>query len=170
MAKSAAAKKETVKTTEETRESLVETFRKTKERVTEKIKGYNEKYLAETVEKGKKTIKDYNEKYLSKTIDKGKDYFEGPYKKVTDALADAREKGREIEKDARKKFDEIVADGKKTINKIPMVATIEKKVTEGLRGVPSLVNMPSKGEIEKLTLAMEKLSANIETLKKQNSF
>jgi F0F1-type ATP synthase membrane subunit b/b' len=165
MAKSADTKKAATK---ETRESIVETIRKTRETVTEKIKGYNEKYLADTIEKGKQTVKDYNEKYLSKHIEKGKDYFEGPYKKMTDALSDIREKGRGIEKDARKKFDEIVAESKKIINKIPMVETIEKKVTENLRRVPAMVNMPSKGEIEKLTLAMESLSANIETLKKEN--
>lgn len=147
--------------------SIVETMRRTKDTVTEKIKDYNEKYIAKTIEKGKRTVKDYNEKYLSKTIDKGKDYFEGPYKKMTDAFSDVREKGREFEKDARKKFDEFVADGKKIINKIPMVETIEKKVSERLRSIPSMVNMPTKGEIEKLTLAMETLSANIETLKKQ---
>lgn len=166
MAKSAETKKAATK---ETRESIVGTIRKTRETVTKKIKGYNEKYLAKTIDKGKQTVKDYNEKYLSKTIEKGKDYFEGPYKKMTDALSDVREKGREIEKDARKKFDEIVADGKKIVNKIPMVEAIEKKVTDGLRGVPSLVNMPSRGEIKKLTLAMESLSANIETLNKQKS-
>lgn len=164
------AKSEKVKKakTKETRESITDTLRRTKETVSEKIRDYNDKYLAKTIEKGKQKAKDYNEKYLSKTIEKGKDYFEGPYKKMTDALSDVREKGREIEKDARKKFDEIVADGRKVVNKIPMVATIEKKVTEGLKGVPSIINMPSKGEIEKLTLAMESLNANIETLKKQH--
>ncbi len=165
MAKSEKAKKAK---TEKTRESITDTLRKTRESVSEKVRDYNEKYLANTIEKGRQKAKDYNEKYLSKTIEKGKDYFEGPYKKMTDALSEVREKGREIEKDARKKFDEIVADGRKIVNKIPMFATIEKKVTEGLRGVPSIINMPSKGEIEKLTLAMESLNANIETLKKQN--
>lgn len=165
MAKSEKAKKAK---TVETRVSITDTLKKTRETVSEKIRDYNEKYLAKTVEKGRQKAKDYNEKYLSKTIEKGKDYFEGPYKKMTDALSEVREKGREIEKDARKKFDEIVADGRKIVNKVPMFVTIEKKVTEGLRGVPSIINMPSKGEIEKLTLAMESLNANIETLKKQN--
>ena len=166
MAKSAKTKKAAGK---KNRETIVDTIRQTQEKITGKIKYYNEKYLEETLEKGKKTVKDYNEKYLSKTIDKGKDYFEGPYKKMTDAISDAREKGRKIERDARKKFDEFVADGKKFINKIPMIETIEKKVNEKMRSIPTMVNMPSKGEIEKLTLAMENLASNIETLQKQKS-
>jgi len=52
---------------------IVEKFQKTSEVVTEKIKDYNEKYLAETIEKGKKTFKEYNEKYVSQNIEKGKE-------------------------------------------------------------------------------------------------
>ncbi len=166
MAKSAKTKKAADK---KNRETIVDTIRQTREKITEKVRYYNEKYLEETIEKGKNTVKDYNEKYLSKTIDKGRDYFEGPYNKMTDAISDVREKGREIEKDARKKFEEFVADGRKFINKIPMVETIETKVNEKMRSIPTMVNMPSKGEIEKLTLAMENLTTNIEILQKQKS-
>jgi len=169
-------------------EKVQEQVQKVSEEVTEKIKEYNEKYLAETIEKGKDTFKEYNEKYLAKSIEKGKDtfkeynekyiakniekrkeYFEGPYKKVTDTVDDYLSKGRDIEKDMLKKFDEMVDNGKKYMYKIPMVETVEKKVTGSLNSLPSIINMPNKGEIEKLTVAMQALNTNIETLKKQKS-
>ncbi len=177
------AKKEEVKNN-----VIVEKFQKTSEAVTEKIKDYNEKYLAETIEKGKKTfkeynekyvsqniekgketIKEYNEKYVTKTLDKGKEYFEGPYKKVAKTVDEVLAKGRDMEKDALKKLDEVVDNGKKIMYKIPMVETVEKKVTDSLNSLPGFINMPNKGEIEKLTMAMQALNTNIETLKKQKA-
>jgi hypothetical protein len=167
--------------------ALAKTFQKVTDTVTEKVKDYNEKYLSKAIDKSKETVKEYNEKYLSKTIEKGKDafkeyndkyisktiddakdYFEKPYKKAADALDEALKKGRKIEKDAYKKMDKYVQQTRKFMYKVPMVETIEKKMTDGLNAVPKLINMPTKGEIEKLTLAMETLNSNIETLKKQH--
>jgi len=171
---------------EEKNNVIVEKIQKASETVTEKIKDYNEKYLADTIEKGKKTFKDYNEKYVSqnvekgketikeynekyivKNFEKGKEYFDGPYKKISETVEDVLAKGRDLEKDALKKFDEAVDNGKKFMYKIPMVETVEKKVSESLNSLPNIVNMPNKGEIEKLTMAMQALNTNIETLKKQ---
>jgi hypothetical protein len=53
--------------------------------------------------------------------------------------------------------------------KVPMVETFEKKFTSSLNSLPSIVNMPSHAEIEKLTLAMQALNTNIETIKKQKT-
>ncbi len=177
------AKKEEVKNN-----VIVEKIQKASDTVTEKIKDYNEKYLAENIEKGKKTFKEYNEKYVAKNIEKGKEtfkeynekyvvknlekgkeYFDGPYKKATKTVDDVLAKGRDLEKDALKKLDEVVVNGKKFMYKIPMVETVEKKVTEGLNSLPGFVNMPNKGEIEKLTMAMQALNTNIETMKKQKT-
>ena len=173
---------------EEKNNVIKEKIQKVSETFTEKIKDYNDKYLAETIEKGKKTvkeynekyiskniekgretIKEYNEKYLSKTLEKGKEYFDGPYKKISETLDDVLAKGRDIEKDALKKFDEVFENGKKFVYKVPMVETVEKKFSEGLNSLPGIINMPNKGEIEKLTLAMQALNTNIETLKKQKT-
>jgi hypothetical protein len=167
---------------------ITEKIQKVSETVTGKIKDMNEKYLAETVEKGKKafkeanekyvakniekgkeTLKEYNEKYIAKNIEKGKEYFEGPYKKFTETVDDVFAKGRDIEKDALKKFDETLTQGRKLMYKVPMVETVEKRVSKGLSALPNLVNMPSKGEIEQLTLAMQTLNTNIETLKNQKT-
>lgn len=182
MAKKAAKKEEAKNNV------IVEKIQKTSDAVTEKIKDYNEKYLAETIEKGKKTfkeynekyvskniekgketIKEYNEKYVSKTLDKGKEYFDGPYKKISKTVDEFLAKGRDIEKDALKKLDGVVDNGRKFMYKIPMVETVEKKVSESLNSLPSIVNMPNKGEIEKLTLAMQALNTNIETLKNKKA-
>jgi len=171
----------------ETENVVVKTFQKVSDNVTEMVKDYNEKYLSKAIEKGKKTAKEYNEKYvaktiekskdafkeyndkyLSKAIDKGKDYLEKPYNKMTDAIDEALERGRKIEKDAYKKIDKYVQNGRKLMYKLPMVETIEKKVTDGLNSVPGIINMPTKGEIKKLTMAMEALNSNIETLRRQN--
>ncbi|PIP42563.1 MAG: hypothetical protein COX19_00775 [Desulfobacterales bacterium CG23_combo_of_CG06-09_8_20_14_all_51_8] len=177
-----AAKKETKKN------AIVEKIQKTSETVSEKIKDYNEKYLAKTVEKGKARLKEYNEKYLAKNIEKGRDalkeynekyvvktvekskeYLDRPYKKVSGTIDDMLAKGRDIEKDAMKKLDGVMENGKKFMYKIPMVERVEKKVTSSLNSLPGIINMPNKGEIEKLTLAMQSLNSNIETLKKMKT-
>ncbi len=134
----------------------------------EALKEYNEKYLAKAIEKSKDAIQQYNDKYVSKAIDKSKEYFEKPYQKAVDALEDALKKGRKLEKDAYKKIDKYVAQGRKFMAKVPMVETIEKKMTEGLNAIPGLINMPTKEEIKKLTAAMQTLNNNIESLKKQH--
>lgn len=134
--------------TESTRFSITETINQAKDKVSVKIKAYNDKYLAKTIEKGRQKAKTYNDQYVVKNVEKGK------------------QKAKEYnEKYVSKTIEKGIADGRKIINKVPMVGTIEKKVTDGLRGVPSMINMPSKGEIEKLTLALENLNTNIETLK-----
>jgi hypothetical protein len=135
----------------------------------ETLKEYNEKYLEKNIEKGKETFKEYNEKYVVKNIEKGKEYLDGPYKKISKTVDDVLAKGRDIEKDALKKLDGVVDNGKKFMYKIPMVETVEKKVSESLNSLPGFINMPNKGEIEKLTMAMQALNTNIETLKNQKS-
>lgn len=181
------AKKETC--TEETKKNaIIEKIQKTSETVSEKIKTYNEKYLSKNIEKGKATLKEYNEKYLAKniekgrdaikeynekyvakTIEKGKEYLDGPYKKISGTIDDVLAKGRDIEKDALKKFDDVLENGKKFMYKIPMVERVEKKMSASLNSLPGIINMPSKGEIEKLTVAMQALNSNIETLKKMKT-
>jgi len=106
---------------------------------------------------------------VTKTLDRGKEYFDGPYKKVTKTVDEVLAKGRDMEKDALKKLDEVVDNGKKIMYKIPMVETVEKKVTASLNSLPGFINMPNKGEIEKLTIAMQALNTNIETLKNQKA-
>ncbi len=133
------------------------------------LKEYNEKYLVKTVEKGKDTFKEYNDKYLSKAVEKGKSYIDGPYKKLSGTMDEWLEKGKTFEKDAWKKMDGYVANGKKFMYKLPLVETVEKRVTERLNAVPAMVNLPGKGDIEKLTVAMESLNSNIESLKKQSA-
>ncbi|MDZ7830225.1 MAG: hypothetical protein U5L07_00580 [Desulfobacterales bacterium] len=168
--------------------TMFRTVKNTADNVSEKVKAYNDKYVAQTVEKGKKTFKEYNDKYVMKTVEKGRDtvkqynskyvspvvekgrsVIDGPYKKVSKSFDDALAKGREFEKDAMKRFDDFVDSSRKFVYKVPMVETIEKRVTGSLNSVPRLVNMPCKEDIEKLTNAMETLNSNIETMKKQNS-
>jgi hypothetical protein len=172
--------------TAEKENTLAKTIQKVTDTVTEKVKDYNEKYVskaidrskeavreyndkyvAKTIEKSRDALREYNDKYISKAIDRSKEYFEKPYKKAADTLEEALKKGRKIEKDAYKKLDKYIARGRKFMYKVPMIETIEKKMTDGLNAVPGLINMPTKGEIEKLTIAMETLNTNIETLRKQ---
>ncbi len=178
----------TKKTNKEEQGVIVETFQKATDAVSTKIKDYNEKYLSKaiengkekvkeinekylekTIEKGKDTFKEYNEKYLAKNIEKGKEYFEKPYNNLTDKVDEVLAKGRDIEKDTLKKLDEFVENGRKFMYKIPMVETVENKMTDGLKALPGIINMPSKGEIEKLTKAMKALNSNIELLKTQKA-
>ena len=176
------------KTSKEESGVIVETFQKATDAVSTKIKDYNEKYLTKaiengkekvkeinekylekTIEKGKETFKEYNEKYLKENIEKGKEYFEKPYNNLTDKVDEVLAKGRDIEKDTLKKLDEFVENGRKFMYKIPMVETVEKKMTDGLNSLPGMINMPDKSEIKKLTLAMKTLNSNIESLKAQKA-
>lgn len=178
--------KTTKKASKEESGIIIETFQKASDAVTSKVKDYNEKYVTKAIDKGKDAVKEYNDKYLSKTIkkgketfkeyndkyvvkniEKGKDYFEEPYNKLTDKVDEVLAKGRDIEKDALKKFEGFVVNGKKFMYKFPMVETVEKKMTDSINALPAMVNMPNKNEINKLTLAMENLNSNIETLKAQ---
>ena len=183
-----AKSEKTKKTSKEESGAIVEAIQKATDTVSTKIKEYNEKYVTKAIEKGKEQVKEINEKYLEKTIEKGKDtfkednekylakniekgkeYVEGPYNKLTDKVDEVLAKGRDIEKEALKKFDEFVENGRKFMYKIPMVETVEKKMTDGLNALPGMINMPSKGEIEKLTKAMKALNSNIESLKTQKA-
>jgi len=184
--------KETKKTeeaqAETTKTSITEKIRKAADNLTGKVRDYNEKYVAATIEKGKKTVREYNEKYLEKTVEKGKDtlkeyndkyvskyvekgksYVEGPYKKMSGQVDELLSRGRKIEKDAVKKIEGALESGKKMVAKLPMAETIEKKVKAGLNAVPSMVNLPVKEDIEKLTKAMDTLNSNIKTLNNQSA-
>ncbi len=165
MAKAAKSKKAKAK---KTNFAVVEKIKDYRDEIADKVKSYNEKYLAEPMEKGKKTLKTYNKKYVVKTFKKGRDYFKKPYREFADRMDEMLAKGRDMEKDALDKLDELWEDGRKFAYKIPMVETVEKKVSGGLRAIPGIVNMPSRVEIEKLTRAMEKLNANLKTFKTTN--
>lgn len=152
------------KKTEKKTNVIVGKVQKASDALTEKVKYYNEKYVAKSIEKGRKTLKKYNKKYIEKNIEKGKEFFEKPYKKLTDKADEVLTKGRNLKKDTVKKLNGVIVDGKKFMYKIPLVETVEKKVTSTLNSLPGLVNMPSKGDIKKLTQAMKSLNKNIETL------
>lgn len=181
------AKAETKKT-EKKQENVVGKIQKSAESITEKVKEYNDKYLArriekgretfkeyndkyvvKTFEKGRETVKEYNDKYVAKALERGKGYIDRPYKKVSGTMDEWLEKSRELEKDAWKKLDVYVENSRKFMYKLPMVENIEKRLTSGLNAVPEVVNLPGKADIEKLTKAMEKLNKNIETMQKQKA-
>ncbi len=82
-------------------------------------------------------------------VDNGKEFLEG------------------IQNDARKVMDDFLDSGKKTIEKIPMVKTVEKKFNSSLKAVPSQLNLPSKKDIEKLTRSVKTLNNKVDNLSKQ---
>ncbi len=149
--------------------NLTGRVQKAAETLQERVKDYNEKYVTKTIEKGRETVRQYNDKYVNKAIEKGKTYVDGPYKKVSGTMDDVLARGRSLEKDAWKKLDAYAASGRKFMYKVPMVETIEKRVSARLNSVPSVVNLPGKNDIDQLTRAMESLNANIESLKKQQA-
>jgi len=165
------AEKKTTKTQkkEESGFSIIQSVKTAGDNVSEKVKAYNDKYVAKTIEKGRDTVKQYNTKYVSPVIEKGRSVIDGPYQKISKSVDDALAKGRDFEKDALKRFDEFVDNGRKYLYKVPMVETIEKRVSTSLNSVPRMINMPCKEDIDNLTSAMETLNANIESMKKQDS-
>jgi polyhydroxyalkanoate synthesis regulator phasin len=127
-----------------------------------------------TVNDGKKLAKDLRKdprKVLDDFVDEAQEYVGDVRKDVRKTMDGFVDNGKEfikgVQNDARKVIDDFVHNGKKTLEKIPMVKTVEKKVNSSMKAVPSHLNLPSKKDIEKLTRNVKALNNKVDNLSKQ---
>jgi len=137
------------------------------------VKGVK-KDAQKTVKDGQKLVKDFREdprKVLDDLVDDAKGYVGDVRKDVRKTMDGFVDNGKEfidgVQDDARKVLDDLLDSGKKTIEKIPMVETIEKKFNSSLKAVPSQLNLPSKKDIDKLTRSVKALNNKVDNLSKQ---
>ncbi|MDM8514638.1 hypothetical protein QUF76_00430 [Desulfobacterales bacterium HSG16] len=118
-----------------------------------KVEETKEFFVVRTVKKVADTCKDtvnrYNEKYVKKTVDSGKELSE------------------KVKTNARKALDTAVEKGKKIVPDVKEL-TIVKKAEEGLNNgmdaIRGKINLPSRTDIETLTLAMENLDRKMDAV------
>ncbi len=127
-----------------------------------------------TVNDGKKLVKDLSKdprKVFDSFVDDAKEYVGDVRKDVRKTMDGFVDNGKDffegVEKDARKVIDDVLDSGKKAFKKFPVVETVEKKVSSGMKAVPSQLNLPSKKDIEKLTCSVKALNSKVENLSKQ---
>lgn len=116
------------------------------------------------LKKAKKTPR----KAINGLVDDGKDYFsdikENAWDKIEAAFDDTRSFLQGVEKDARLIIEDVVENGKKAIEKVPGKQTFEKEFDSRIKTIPSLLNIPSKNDIEKLSRGMKDLRKKVDVL------
>jgi len=119
-----------------------------------------------------KTVKTFQD-YVKTNIDKGDDYlkehFKGPYEKVEKVIVDLKERREKIEKTAKDNVNRVYENGKNTIMENSLVKTTEKKISEGLKSIPGLINLPTREDIDNLRLALETLNNNVSNINRKNA-
>ncbi len=112
-------------------------------------------FVVRTIKEAKETyaarLKEYNEKYACKARETGKEFIDG------------------IEKDARKVLNNMIENGKKYKDRLPMVGSMEKKFNNGWSSVREQIDLPSKTDIERLTIAMNALNDRVNDLNRKYS-
>jgi len=195
MAKAKKSTKKAVKKTK-SQFYVVRTAREVGENLTDTVKEYNEKYVKKPFETGKEFIEDARmdpRKVFDGLVDDGKKLvkdlrkdprkvFDGFVDDAKEYVGDVRKDARKtmdgfvdngkdflegVEKDVRKVIDDFLDSGKKAFEKIPMVETVEKKLNSGMKAVPAQLNLPSKKDIEKLTINVKALNKKVVNLSKQ---
>lgn len=118
----------------------------------------NAKKTAKKEEKGffitrtaRKVVEGYNEKVVKPVVQKGK--------KVS---------GR-VRTDAGNAVNSMVEKGRKMLPEIPGAKTVEKKINSGIDTAVGFLNLPTKTDIENLTVAMENLSRKMDGLADRQS-
>jgi polyhydroxyalkanoate synthesis regulator phasin len=137
------------------------------------VKGVR-KDARKTVKDGKKLVKNLRKdprKVVDGFVDDAKEYVGDVRKDARKTMDSFVDNGKDIlegvEKDVRKVIDDFLDSGKKAFEKIPMVKTVEKKLNSGMKAVPAQLNLPSKKDIEKLTINVKALNKKVDNLRKQ---
>ena len=137
------------------------------------VKGVR-KDARKTVDDGKKLVKDLRKdprKVFDGFVDDAKEYVGDVRKDARKTMDGFVDDGKDflegLEKDVRKVIDDFLDSGKKAFEKIPMVETVEKKLNSGMKAVPAQLNLPSKKDIEKLTINVKALNKKVDNLSKQ---
>ncbi|MBF0232511.1 MAG: hypothetical protein HQK65_05660 [Desulfamplus sp.] len=138
--------------------------------------------------KAVKTLKSDSIKKYDELKDKTKEFTEkvknSPFKVMGDIVKDAKtdttrkfeeykENGKKIieniEKDAELAKKELIDAGKKALDKIAFKKSIEEKMNSTIEKFPSMLNLPSKKEVEELIKGIDSVNRKVDSLTGQAS-
>lgn len=103
----------------------------------------------------RETVKEYNKKYLKDAVETGKELGTNLKKDACKIFDQAKEKSRNI-------LPEIPE-----ISKLPVIKTVEEKITDGIDAVADKFNLPKKEDMEKLDDAMDSLTSRVDLFTQQ---
>lgn len=141
-------KADSIKKYDELKDKTKEIREKTKE-FTQKIKSSPFKAAGDMVKEAKEDI--------SKKVDK----YTADYKETKNKIVE------NIEKDAETIRHDIIDAGKKAIDKIGFKKTIEEKLNSTIERFPSMLNLPSKKEVEELIKGIDSVNRKVDHLADQ---
>lgn len=176
----------------------IQSIRETGESWAETMKDYNEKYVQKPFENGKEFFEDLRvdpRKVFEDLVDDGKDFVKDVRKDHRKVLNDLFDEGKDLvdgigkdarnaidqiidgskafykglDKDTRKVFDGLIDDGKKVMEKVPMMKTMEEKISNRFESIPDRLNLPSKNDMRRLTNAMKALNRKVDGLSREIS-
>lgn len=181
----------TKKNQEESKFYLAKTLKAAREKIEDKVKNFNEKFVKKQLKNSREFITELKADPVKKidaliddsknTVNKVKETRVKTFKK---AVEDRRSKARKgfkkinakgnkvykgIENDAKLLFEDFIEMGKKNIDKLPMKKTIEKKISDGFNSIPSKLNLPSKTEIDSLVKEIDGVNRKVDQLNKEYS-
>ena len=180
----------TIKTSQkESKFYITKTINEAKEKIENKVKTYNEKYVKKQIENGREFITELKAdpvKRIDDLIDDSREAIEKVrvdrmktiQKRVDTTKKDVRKKIERITKETRTLYkgigndaklivEDIVALGKKNLDKMHMKKTIEKKISHGIDAIPSKLNIPSKEEIDNLVAGIDGVNKKVDALNKE---
>ncbi len=141
-------KSDSIKKYDELKDRTKELKEKTRE-FTAKIKGSPFKAMGDMVKEAKEDV--------SKKIDKYSAEYKETRKKVVE----------HIEKDAEIIKQDMIDAGKKAIDKIGIKKSIEDKLSSTIEKFPSMLNLPSKKEVEELIKGIDSVNRKVDHLADQ---
>lgn len=108
--------------------------------------------------------------FIIRTIREAKDACTEKVKHYNEKYG-IKEKGKELltetEKKARRITDSLIENSKKYKSKMPFIGNIEQKINDGLDTVRDHINLPSKNDIKRLTVAMNDLNERMQDLNRK---
>lgn len=173
----------------ESRFYIVKTARQTREKIEDRLKKVNEKYVQKQFETGREFIDELKAdpiKKIDDLIDDGKEAVKKNREKRVDAVKQTVKKTRTtvkkrldnmktgrtkvvkgIQNDARLIAREALAMGKKNLNRIPFKKDLEEKISKGMASIPSRLNLPSRDEVDNLVNGIDGVNKKVDALNKQ---
>ncbi|SMD00369.1 hypothetical protein SAMN02746065_12023 [Desulfocicer vacuolatum DSM 3385] len=180
----------TTKTTEnKSRFYVAQSIRDAKEKIQEKIKTYNEKYMKEQLETGRGFIHEFKSDPV-KTVDDLIGDSHNVIQKIKSARMEILQKKmdttkkdvhRQLEKinktthtvckgiegDAKLIAEDLLDLGKKNLDKMSLKKKIEKKIFQGIDAIPEKLNIPSKKDIDDLRNSINRVNQKLDGLNKK---
>ena len=148
---------------------------KTKSKATQKNEStlFDVRTIQRAAEQLKAAFEGYNDKYLQQSWKNWKGFMEDMVRDPSRAVGDCVNDGKNfvvgMKKDLSKTVDDYIKSGKNFIEEIPMIKTVEKKISNGLKSFPARINLASKQDIEKLGKALDTLCRKVDKINKRRT-